>query len=200
MKGKNLKIHRKEQNNALFWRCYRFECQIRSGLAAAGLNSWAGINRLFLSFILLVSSLPQVVTAETVVIPETIVNVASPADVVDVVIEQVDQPITQLPVSPDRPVKSVRTTITFYSSDPWQTDDSPFITANGTYVHDGVAAANFLPFGTKIKLPEIFGDKIFVINDRMNRRFNQRVDIWVADRDTAFRLGLKRGALVEIYE
>lgn len=197
MRGQCLTIQREKKNNALFWRCYRFECQIRAGLAAVGFNSWTGISRLFLSLILLVSSLPQVVTAETVVIPETVVNVAPEADVV---IEQVEQPITQLPVSPDRPKKTVRTTITFYSSDPWQTDDTPFITANGTYVHDGVAAANFLPFGTKIKLPEIFGDKIFVINDRMNRRFSQRVDIWVADRDTAFQLGLKRGALVEIYE
>jgi 3D (Asp-Asp-Asp) domain-containing protein len=88
--------------------------------------------------------------------------------------------------------KSVRELIvpvTAYSSTVDQTDDTPFIAANGTYVHDGVVAANFLPFGTKIKIPEKFGDKIFVVEDRMHRRHVQRVDIWFPNRASALRFG-----------
>ncbi len=89
--------------------------------------------------------------------------------------------------------------ITGYSSTLDQTDDSPFITANGTYVRDGIIAANFLPFGTRIKIPEIFGDKIFVVEDRMNRRYWQNVDIWFPDRASAREFGLKK-AKIQILE
>ena len=78
---------------------------------------------------------------------------------------------------------------TAYSSTIDQTDDTPFIAANGTYVHDGVVAANFLPFGTLIKIPEIYGDKIFIIEDRMHRRFQKRIDIWFPDRQSALQFG-----------
>lgn len=81
--------------------------------------------------------------------------------------------------------------MTGYSSTPDQTDSSPFITANGTYVHDGVIAANFLPFGTKIKIPDYFGDKIFTVHDRMNKRYWQKVDIWFPDRQSALEFGLR---------
>lgn len=80
---------------------------------------------------------------------------------------------------------------TAYSSTPDQTDDSPFITASGTRVRDGIVAANFLPFGTKIKISNVFGDKIFVVEDRMHRRFSKRIDVWFPDRDSANRFGLK---------
>src|SRR3990167_1248447 len=42
-------------------------------------------------------------------------------------------------------------TITAYSSTPEETDSTPFITASGTHVRDGVVAANFLPLGTDRK-------------------------------------------------
>lgn len=79
--------------------------------------------------------------------------------------------------------------ITAYSSTPDQTDDSPFITANGTYVYDGLVAANFLPFHAKIQIPDYFGDKIFTVEDRMNRRFQNRVDVWFPDRQSALEFG-----------
>ena len=47
-----------------------------------------------------------------------------------------------------KPKRVIYVTVTSYSSTPDQTDDSPFVTANGTWVHDGTLAANFLPFGT----------------------------------------------------
>ncbi|MBI2036999.1 MAG: hypothetical protein HYT14_01400, partial [Candidatus Liptonbacteria bacterium] len=54
-------------------------------------------------------------------------------------------------------------TITAYSSTPEETDSTPFITASGTHVRDGVVAANFLPFGTAVKIPELYGDRLFVV-------------------------------------
>ena len=80
---------------------------------------------------------------------------------------------------------------TAYSSTPDQTDDSPFITALGTTVRDGIIAANFLSLGTKVKIPSQFGDKIFVVEDRMNQRYSNRVDIWYPDRESAKQFGIR---------
>ena len=96
------------------------------------------------------------------------------------------------------PVKTYRVTMTAYSSTPDQTDSTPFHTANGTYVHDGIVAANFLPFHTKVRFPELFGDKIFTVEDRMNKRFSKRMDVWMESRPAAMRFGLKRSVLVEV--
>ncbi len=95
------------------------------------------------------------------------------------------------------PAKILKFWITAYSSTVDQTDDTPFITASGSYVRDGVAAANILPFGTKFKLPEIFGDQIFVVEDRMHPRYQNRIDIWFADREDATDFG-KKWTKVEI--
>ncbi|HBH46263.1 MAG: hypothetical protein A2445_04475 [Candidatus Jacksonbacteria bacterium RIFOXYC2_FULL_44_29] len=107
--------------------------------------------------------------------------------------------ILTLPESPLRPKTVHQVTVTFYSSEPWQTDSTPFITANGTHVRDGIAATNFLPFHTQIVLPEIFGDKVFVIEDRMNRRYSNRVDIWVPTTEEAVRRGVVYNTTVEVY-
>lgn len=98
------------------------------------------------------------------------------------------------PVATEKEVITIREmTIpaTAYSSTPDQTDDTPFITARGTYVRDGIVAANFLPFGTKIKIPDIYGDKIFVVEDRMNRRYWHKIDIWFPDRESALEFGIR---------
>lgn len=87
--------------------------------------------------------------------------------------------------------------ITAYSSTPDQTDSSPFVTAARTKVRDGVAAANFLPFGTIVKIPEVFGDKLFVIEDRMHQRKSWVVDIWMPTRDDAIQFG-SRFADIEV--
>jgi len=81
--------------------------------------------------------------------------------------------------------------VTGYSSTVDQTDDTPFITASGAHVKDGIVAANWLPLGTKIKIPELFGDKVFVVEDRMNKRFSDRLDVWFPDRESAQSLGKK---------
>ena len=81
---------------------------------------------------------------------------------------------------------------TGYSSTKDQTDESPFITAMGTNVRDGVVAANFLPLGTVIKIPEIFGDKVFVVEDRMNSRYTFKMDLWFPTREAAMEWGLRK--------
>jgi len=87
-------------------------------------------------------------------------------------------------------------TITAYSSTPDQTDDTPFITASGTHVRDGVVAANFLPFGTKLRIPELFGDKVFEVEDRMNRRYAKRLDIWFPERQLSDNFGVREARIV----
>jgi len=87
---------------------------------------------------------------------------------------------------------------TAYSSTIDQTDSTPFITASGTYVRDGIIATNFLPFGTIIKMPELFGNKTFIVEDRMNRRYGLgRIDIWFPKREIAKEFGAKQ-ILIEV--
>jgi len=96
------------------------------------------------------------------------------------------------------PKKTVYVIVTAYSSTPDQTDDSPFTTANGTRVRDGIVAANFLRFGTRVRFPDYSGDKVFVVTDRMHPRFSDRMDIWMETREEAQRFGIQR-LKVEVY-
>lgn len=81
--------------------------------------------------------------------------------------------------------------ITAYSSTPDQTDSTPFITASGTHVRDGIIACNFLEFGTKVKFPHLFGDKIFIVEDRMAPKNSHKIDIWFPSRSQALEFGIK---------
>ncbi len=89
--------------------------------------------------------------------------------------------------------------VTAYSSTKDQTDDTPFIMASGKYVYVGAIASNFLPLGTKVKFPELFGDKVFVVEDRMNKRFNDRIDIWMPSKTEARNFGLKKVEVLVAY-
>jgi 3D (Asp-Asp-Asp) domain-containing protein len=71
--------------------------------------------------------------------------------------------------------------VTSYNSVPWQTDSTPFITASGTRTRDGVLATNYLPIGTQVRFPDLYGNKIFIVEDRMNARYFKRADIWAED-------------------
>ncbi len=88
-------------------------------------------------------------------------------------------------------VRTYTVSASAYSSSVDETDDTPFITARGTYVRDGIVAANFLPFGTAIKIPALYGDKIFVVEDRMNSRYNLNVDLWFPSKELAKQFGRK---------
>jgi 3D (Asp-Asp-Asp) domain-containing protein len=89
--------------------------------------------------------------------------------------------------------------LTGYSSSLDETDETPFVTASGNSVRFGVVAANFLPFGTKIRLPKIFGDQIFIVEDRLHENYSDRIDIWFPTKEEALRFGVKISE-VEIFD
>ncbi|MBI2042438.1 MAG: 3D domain-containing protein [Candidatus Nealsonbacteria bacterium] len=96
--------------------------------------------------------------------------------------------------------KTVKVIVTAYSSTIWETDDDPFTTAAGTYVRDGIVANNLLPFGTRIRIPDVYGDKIFVVEDRMNRKKgNYHFDVWFPSYWEAKNFGAKN-TYIEILE
>jgi len=110
----------------------------------------------------------------------------------------------KLPESNDTNIKwANHYVITAYNSEAGQTDNSPCITANGFNVcENGVEdtiAANFLPFGAKVKMPGLFGDRVFTVRDRMNRRFDNRVDVWMLEKHDAIQFGVKY-AKIEVLE
>lgn len=94
-------------------------------------------------------------------------------------------------------VKKISATITAYSSTPDQTDDTPFTTASGKTVADGIIANNGLKIGTKVQIPDLYGDKVFVVEDRMNRRMGEhRFDIWMPSKTLALNFGVKKTEIV----
>ena len=97
------------------------------------------------------------------------------------------------PTNPDPVVaRELQVVITGYSSSPWETDDTPFITAAGTWVREGIVANNKYPFGTKVRFPEIYGDKIFVVEDRMHwKKGDYHFDIWMDSYEKAKGFGAK---------
>jgi len=100
-----------------------------------------------------------------------------------------------LPSSPlpePKVARTIKVIITAYSSTLEETDDTPFITAANTAVRDGIIANNMLPFGTKIRIPELYGDKVFTVEDRMSsKKGYYHFDIWFPSKDEAKAFGAK---------
>ena len=96
------------------------------------------------------------------------------------------------PLPEPKVIDRIRIVVTAYSSTVSQTDDDPFTTAAGTKVRDGIIANNLLPFGTKVRLPELYGDKIFTVEDRMNpKKGYYHFDIWFSSYLEAKDFGAK---------
>ena len=149
------------------------------------------IKRLSLTVLLLVlgvTSIPAA-SAQTVTAPAT--TFASAVS---------DNPVQIDNVAPLRPVLTYKVDMTAYNSEVGQTDADPFTAADGTTTYDGMIAVNFLPFGTKVRIPELFGDKVFTVHDRMNRRYWYRVDVWMKDKSAAKKFGLHKNVKIEIVE
>ena len=88
--------------------------------------------------------------------------------------------------------KKIKVVVTAYSSTPDQTDDTPFITASGLHVAENIIANNLLPFGTKIRIPSLYGDKIFTVGDRLaSYKSKYHVDLWMPSRVMAINFGVK---------
>ncbi|MEK7473981.1 MAG: hypothetical protein AAB668_04675 [Patescibacteria group bacterium] len=102
----------------------------------------------------------------------------------------------------DRPptLKTMYMASTSYTSRAQETDADPFVTADGSDVRDGIVATNVLPFGTKVRIPTVFGDRIFTVHDRMNARYSYRIDVWSSDLATAKEYGVKRNIPIEVVE
>ena len=108
--------------------------------------------------------------------------------------------IASSPLPSPKVVKTIKMVATAYSSTPQQTDNDPFITAAGTWVRDGIIANNLLPFGTKVRIPELYGNKVFVVEDRMNsKKGYYHIDIWFPSYSEAKNFGAKT-TYIEILE
>lgn len=95
-------------------------------------------------------------------------------------------------------IKVIRTSthvITAYNSEAAQTDGDPCTTANGfnvcTHGEEDTIAANFLKFGTKVQIPELFGNRVFTVRDRMNKKHANQVDVWMKAKKDAKQFGVK---------
>ena len=154
----------------------------------------AGILLVVMSFVFVSPSFANADTVTNADLPKT--------DFVSLIVESMQNataPYGELPEPlPSKPRRTYTIPITAYSSEVGQTDSTPFITASGTTVRDGIVAANFLRIGTKVRIPELFGEKVFTVEDRMNPRYDYRMDIWMAETDDAWQFGIKR-AKIEVF-
>ncbi len=97
-------------------------------------------------------------------------------------------------VAPTKAPEPVKMTViaTAYTPRPEETDSTPWLTAAGTKTREGIIAANWLPFGTKVKID----DEIYTVEDRMNSRytaaFPARIDIVFLSLDKARRFGKQK--------
>lgn len=110
--------------------------------------------------------------------------------------EQSTVSYSTLPKPAEKPQPAVKKTLTVrasaYSSTVDQTDSDPFTTASGAKVRDGGIAMNGIQFGTKVRIPSHYGDKVFTVTDRMNARWgNKRIDIWMPTRAGAKQWGVR---------
>lgn len=102
-------------------------------------------------------------------------------------------------VEPPPPIIIENVILTAYSSSENETDKDPHITASNQEVYEGVVACpRKYPFGTRIFL----GDKEFVCQDRMNKRFekkiNEHFDLWMESKEKALEFGVMRGVKLGI--
>ena len=123
-------------------------------------------------------------------------TVAAPQAVVEERVASREASAEIFSFTPAIPTETREVWLTAYSSTPEETDDTPFTTALGTKTRDGIVAANFLPFGTRVKIPDVFGDKIFVVEDRMHPRKTDFLDVWMPSKQDALNLGIRRTNII----
>ncbi|PIR41961.1 MAG: hypothetical protein COV30_01090 [Candidatus Yanofskybacteria bacterium CG10_big_fil_rev_8_21_14_0_10_37_15] len=102
--------------------------------------------------------------------------------------------------------KKIQVTVTAYSSTPWQTDDTPCITSTGFDVCNktkNVIAVSrdlvrSLGYHKQVLLPDLFGSTVFHIEDTMNARFTNRIDVHFDSTNEAKEFGLKRNVELQV--
>lgn len=97
--------------------------------------------------------------------------------------------------------ETIREVTAYNVGDPAQTDDSPCIGASNKNLCEKVAkgenicAANFVPFGTRLQITADNGWEFeCVVEDRMNSRYSNRVDIAMSldEKQRALQFGLQK--------
>jgi len=128
---------------------------------------------------------------EVIGIPEISINILNPF----VLLRDRSNP-NRLPENKSLEVDySKQVVLTAYNSEAAQCDSTSCITANGfdlcKHDEEDTIATNNLRLGTRVKIPELFGDKVFVVRDRMNARYGTRMDVWMKNRKDAKEFGVK---------
>ncbi len=95
-------------------------------------------------------------------------------------------------------VRTVKRIVTAYSPEPDQTDSTPRIAASGQEVFEGMVASNDFEFGTRLRMPELFGPEILTVGDRMHKRKKGMMDVFMEDKKKAIEFGAKYNVTVEI--
>ena len=96
--------------------------------------------------------------------------------------------------TPEKAAEPVKMTVfaTAYTPRPEETDSTPWLTAAGTKTREGIIAANWLPFGTKVRID----GKVYTVEDRMNQRFTaafpQHIDIVFLSYEKARKFGKQK--------
>lgn len=108
--------------------------------------------------------------------------------------------ITKIELNKESTSNSYNCTLTAYSATTDQTDDTPYETAlmERPVVGGTVAVSHDLKqyLGNKVY---ISGYGVFRVNDLMNKRFTNKLDLFVKDRQTAINFGKKENVLVVFY-
>jgi 3D (Asp-Asp-Asp) domain-containing protein len=94
---------------------------------------------------------------------------------------------------------TVKVVATGYSSTIQETDDTPFVTASNTRTRRGVLAlSRDLLKRYTADAPFDFGDRVhlsglgnFIVEDSMNRRWDNRIDLWFASSAEARKFGIR---------
>lgn len=138
---------------------------------------------------------PQIAEAKTAekVRAEDIIIQPSPITVIEPESSKFTNHLPEIPGPRVR--RTTYITATAYSSTVDQCDSTPCIAAKGfnlcKHNKENVIASNYLPIGAKVRFPELYGDKIFTVQDRMNARYYKRIDFWMKTRQKAKNFGLK---------
>lgn len=79
-------------------------------------------------------------------------------------------------------------------------------TASGAITRHGMVACNFLKLGTKVKIPFLFGQKIFIVRDRMSKNYRKYprnkkgLDVWMKSDKAARTFGVNKTHIVILGE
>lgn len=82
--------------------------------------------------------------------------------------------------------------VTAYNNVPNQTDSTPNITASNRPVHEGIVALSRDFFKKGVRFGDLLYidcfDSWYIVEDKMNARFTNRVDVFLFDKDLSRRI------------